>query len=686
MPPRVFGQESLPPGGGEGVPFFPVLQQSRDRRGDLGLAPVAGDLRPLPVAVEEFRLHVGEERLAAGGGLEDAERDAARDRLGIGGLEVDAAQGIERRKVAEAEAARVAKAEGMGSRPDHCVQFIGPGLGLFQVAGEDGDGGGVEGGAEHPAADLVLAEMPREGAEGKEGVGRLSLQRGDFRVEPLGKGGEGRFDEGEGIGSEATSDEGALDLAGGLHQDGGKSRLARLDGGAGSESPDEDDVIGRFGPGRRRDRAEKGRIGGEMDGTGDDAVTFLQPVAPMTVPDVVADVGPPHRVEEAGLPLPPGDGAVGIVEPETDHRQIGDLGPFEESGESEKKGAGPEEGGGLFLSDRLGDGGGGLLRRGVGTAEGMFFHLVTLAAQRAVPLVEGEVAEADEGVEGEVEAHALAKRLPAAIDAFSMPDEFKKKAAKKASEKAPSFLVVDVSNSFTKFALATPERLLPGKGGTAPTPSLTLAAVRALAVRFRRETVFLSSVVPARTKIFERVFGKRLHVLHGNAALGMPVRYPNKARIGADRLANALAVRHLYGAPAVVIDFGTAVTFDVIDRSGAYCGGVIAPGLNMMTDYLHERTALLPRVEVREPRRAIGKSTEEAIRVGAVIGYRGMIREILGAVRKELQGGKKGPLHVVATGGQAGIVARKMPEVAAVVPGLTLDGLRIWAGTVLAAR
>ncbi|SDU00113.1 type III pantothenate kinase [Verrucomicrobium sp. GAS474] len=261
-----------------------------------------------------------------------------------------------------------------------------------------------------------------------------------------------------------------------------------------------------------------------------------------------------------------------------------------------------------------------------------------------------------------------------------MPDELKKKEA--------PFLVVDVSNSFTKYAVATPGRLLRGQGGTCPTPSLNLATVRALARRFKGKAVFLSSVVPARTKIFRRVFGRRLHVLHGEAVpLGMPVRYPNKARIGPDRLANALAVRSLYGAPAVVIDFGTAVTFDVIDRDGAYCGGVIAPGLNMMTEYLHERTALLPRVEVREPRRAIGKSTEEAIRVGAVIGYRGMIREILGAVRSELLAGKKpkGTVHVVATGGQAGIVARAMPEVAAVVPGLTLDGLRLWAGTVLAS-
>jgi type III pantothenate kinase len=99
-----------------------------------------------------------------------------------------------------------------------------------------------------------------------------------------------------------------------------------------------------------------------------------------------------------------------------------------------------------------------------------------------------------------------------------------------------------------------------------------------------------------------------------------------------------------------------------------------------MTDYLHERTALLPKVAVREPRRAIAQSTEEAIRVGAVVGYRGMIRGILAAVKAELGGGR---IHVVSTGGQAALVARGMREIAAVVPTLTLDGLRFWAETIL---
>jgi type III pantothenate kinase len=187
-------------------------------------------------------------------------------------------------------------------------------------------------------------------------------------------------------------------------------------------------------------------------------------------------------------------------------------------------------------------------------------------------------------------------------------------------------------------------------------------------------------VVPKKTELFVRAFGKRLHVLHGKDDIGIPIEFRNRAQVGADRLANAIAARHLYGAPAIVIDFGTAVTFDVIDAAGAYVGGVIAPGLNLMTDYLHERTALLPRVTLREPRQIVAQSTVEAICVGAVLGYRGLIREILAALRKEL-GARR--LHVLATGGQAAFVARGLPEIEAVVPGLTLDGLRIWAQMLL---
>src|SRR5205085_7876210 len=133
--------------------------------------------------------------------------------------------------------------------------------------------------------------------------------------------------------------------------------------------------------------------------------------------------------------------------------------------------------------------------------------------------------------------------------------------------------------------------------------------------------------------------------------------------IGADRLANAVAVKALYGAPALVVDFGTAVTFDVVNKEGNYVGGIIAPGLSAMTDYLHEKTALLPKIKIREPGVVIGKNTEEAMLIGAVHGYRGLIRGLIAELKTELRARR---LPVVATGGYAPLIANKMPEITAV--------------------
>jgi type III pantothenate kinase len=166
--------------------------------------------------------------------------------------------------------------------------------------------------------------------------------------------------------------------------------------------------------------------------------------------------------------------------------------------------------------------------------------------------------------------------------------------------------------------------------------------------------------------------------------VGLGVDYPRPETIGADRLANALAAKQHFGAPVLVVDFGTAVTFDVVNTRGDYVGGIIAPGLSAMTDYLHERTALLPRVEIRAVRRYVGRSTEEAMRIGAVHGYRGLVRELIAGVRAEM-GVEQ--LPVVATGGYAGLVARGLPEIKAVDPGLTLEGLRLFfQGTTVGRR
>ena len=125
----------------------------------------------------------------------------------------------------------------------------------------------------------------------------------------------------------------------------------------------------------------------------------------------------------------------------------------------------------------------------------------------------------------------------------------------------------------------------------------------------------------------------------------------------------------------MVVDFGTAVTFDVVDGAGNYIGGIIAPGLAAMTEYLHEKTALLPRIKIREVRGIVGKNTEQAMPGRRTVhGYRGLIRGLIAELKKTLKAKR---LPVVATGGYARLIAARMPEISAVNPLLTLEGLRL---------
>jgi type III pantothenate kinase len=196
--------------------------------------------------------------------------------------------------------------------------------------------------------------------------------------------------------------------------------------------------------------------------------------------------------------------------------------------------------------------------------------------------------------------------------------------------------------------------------------------------RARLEGVALCSVVPRISPLVHQAAQKlwRLPCLElaPRTLRGVGLDYPKPDTIGPDRLANALAAKHHFGAPAVVVDFGTAVTFDVVDRSGNYAGGIIAPGLAAMTDYLHEKTALLPRIRIREIDTVVGKSTEQAMLIGAVHGYRGLVRELVMELKREL---KVRCLPVVATGGYARLIASRLPEITAVEPALTLEGLRL---------
>jgi type III pantothenate kinase len=187
----------------------------------------------------------------------------------------------------------------------------------------------------------------------------------------------------------------------------------------------------------------------------------------------------------------------------------------------------------------------------------------------------------------------------------------------------------------------------------------------------------LASVVPPLTTVFqeliERYMGQQVLVVGPGIETGVEIRIDNPAETGADRVANTAAVHRLYGGPAIVLDIGTATTFDVVSEKGEYMGGAIAPGLGISAEALVRRTARLPKVELEPPPSPIGRSTVTAMQSGLVFGYVGLVRELITRLKTELGGKPK----VIATGGMADMVAEWVKEIDIVNPRLTLEGLRI---------
>jgi type III pantothenate kinase len=242
-------------------------------------------------------------------------------------------------------------------------------------------------------------------------------------------------------------------------------------------------------------------------------------------------------------------------------------------------------------------------------------------------------------------------------------------------------LLLDIGNTHTHLGLANAQRVIRQDGMETrawENPVRAHKIIRKFLGDGKPVGVALCSVVPSVTSAvlpyLQRHWDLEAVVLTDKTATGIGINYPSPETIGPDRLANSIAAKHHYGSPVVVVDFGTAVTFDVVDRKGDYVGGIIAPGLSVMTDYLHEKTALLPRIRIRDEKAIIGRNTEQAMLIGAVQGYRGLVRELILQLRKKM-GVRK--LPVLATGGYAALMAKGLPEITGVNPLLTLEGLRL---------
>ena len=231
-----------------------------------------------------------------------------------------------------------------------------------------------------------------------------------------------------------------------------------------------------------------------------------------------------------------------------------------------------------------------------------------------------------------------------------------------------TYLLIDNSNTRTKFVLSTPDALLPERY-MIPTREVSEERLDEVLAGVHYDAAVVCSVVPRVGEVLKNWIGKPCHFLSCDSRLGVGIDYPHPRQIGADRLANAVGAAAYYGCPCVVVDF------DVIGPQCTYLGGVIAPGLASMGDYLERNTALLPAIDPQEPAHAIGTSTVEAMQSGAVYGYRGLVKEILARLEEEL--GTRPA--VVATGGDAALIARGVERIDHVDPDITLNGLRIAA-------
>lgn len=191
------------------------------------------------------------------------------------------------------------------------------------------------------------------------------------------------------------------------------------------------------------------------------------------------------------------------------------------------------------------------------------------------------------------------------------------------------------------------------------------------------KSAILSSVVPPLTPVFQELcqslFRIKPLVVGPGLKTGMAILYENPLEVGADRVVAAVAAFERHGGPCIVVDFGTATTFDAVSSKGEYLGGAIAPGIQISAEALYLKTAKLPRIEIKKPKRAVGRTTVSSMQSGLYFGYIGLVSNIIEEIKREL--GKQA--HVISTGGFAAQISHEIESIDFHEPALTLEGLRI---------
>lgn len=247
-----------------------------------------------------------------------------------------------------------------------------------------------------------------------------------------------------------------------------------------------------------------------------------------------------------------------------------------------------------------------------------------------------------------------------------------------------NLLVLDVGNTNIVLGIFRDEkltawRMATARERTADEYGIVARELVGSAAQDGLEGAIIASVVPplnsSMREMVEKYFGVDPLFVEPGIKTGLSVLMDNPLEVGADRIVNAVAAYHYFGGPSVVVDFGTATTFDVVSAQGEYRGGIIAPGLTISAEALFARAARLPRVDIRRPAQLIGTNTVTAIQSGTYYGYLGLIDGILARLKKEIPGLKK----IVATGGLAALMVEDSEHIDEFDPELTLKGLKlIW--------
>ena len=245
-----------------------------------------------------------------------------------------------------------------------------------------------------------------------------------------------------------------------------------------------------------------------------------------------------------------------------------------------------------------------------------------------------------------------------------------------------SLLVVDVGNTNTVLGLFDGEdlsadwRLATRRDATADEVGMLLHGLLG-ASKERVSRAIVATVVPSLhfpwKAAFRRYLGLDALFVEPGIKTGMPILYENPQEVGADRIVNAVAAFEKHGGPCIVVDFGTATTFDVVNRAGEYVGGVITPGVMISAEALFSRAARLSRVEIRRPTSVIGRTTAGSIQSGLYFGYLSLVDGLIDRIAAEMEGMPK----VVATGGLAELLGKGSARIQEIDPNLTLQGLRI---------